>query len=253
MVDPNSRDHTSDCLKNASSYLTVQEAFLPLDKAPREAFNKEKKRIRFGKVLLKWGLRILWNETPTCGSSSAGLNLLGQKAKAGGQQLPPHPAWHPALPQLPSVCARGQDTIHVILKLRCWEVNPEVNPGPYILTISFHYIMSQFKVSSDLLPRFSNWGFQACWSASCPTSPSARLRHSHFFRLDQNSSEAQLAVKAIRFPTLWCIPQHLHCGILRTLTGSAKTAKTHLALFRKKIHWQSIILQTSHQATRMFS
>lgn len=44
--------------------------------------------------------------------------------------VPPHPARHPALPQPPSVCAQGQDTIHILLKQRCWEVNPEVNPGP---------------------------------------------------------------------------------------------------------------------------
>lgn len=88
------------------------------------------------------------------------------------------------------------------------------------------------------------------WSGSCSTCPSARLRHSHFSKPAQNSSEALLAITAIRIPTLWWIPQHLHCRI--TLQALHGPANTHLYLFRKKIHWHSTILQTSSQATGMF-
>lgn len=95
------------------------------------------------------------------------------------------------------------------------------------MVISFHYIMSQFKVSSDLPPRFSSWGFQACWSDSCPTSPSARLRHSHCFRLDQNISEAQLAVKAIRIPLCGIFHSSSSTEFLK-LTGSAKACQERI-------------------------
>lgn len=51
---------------------------------------------------------------------------------------------------------------------------------------------------------------------------------------------------------MWYIPQLLQHRILKTYRFCKSLPRTHLYLFRKKIHWQSIILQTSHQATGMF-
>lgn len=186
----------------------------------------KKRRIRFGKALSKWGLRTVWNGTPSCGSSCACSNHRGQRAKAGGSSSPtacPAPST--------SVCAQGQDTTHILLRQRCWKWIQKKIQAPHILLISFHYKTPQLKGSSDLPPGFSSWGFQA-WSGSCPTSPSARLRHRHFSKLVvfHSTSTAEFL-------------QHL-----QLLQGPAKI---HLYLFRKRIHWQSSILQSSSQGPGM--
>lgn len=153
----------------------------------------------------------------------------GAESKEGGQQLPP------TLPQLLSVHTghNPHPPETKVLQSEPRSKSRPLYPGDLLPLRNV-----PVKVSSDLSPRFSRWGFQASWTGSCATSPSAGLRHSH-----HNSSEAQLALKAIRIPTLWCLPQHLHCRILRTPTGSASTCQNSSFLGRK-LSGQSTILQT---------
>lgn len=194
-------------------------------KLPEKPSTK-KTKIRFGKACQSeaWGQCEM--ELPLVEAAVLVQTTEGREQKQGAA-APPQPAWHPA--QLCVHRDRTQPTSPWDKDAGKW-IQKKIQ-APHILVISFHYKTPQLKGSSDLPPGFFSRGFQA-WSGSCPTSPSARLRHRHFFKLVvfHSTSTAEFL-------------QHL-----QLLQGPAKT---HLYLFRKRIHWQSSILQSSSQGPGM--
>lgn len=153
----------------------------------------------------------------------------------------------PPLPQLMSVCTDRQDRTQVLLKRRRWEANP----GPLYTgdLLSLH----NGPVQGEL--RFTTHDFQlqlpspAGWAFS-PSYPTARPRHGHFFGPEQNSFVAELGVNTIGIPASRRVAQHLNCRI--TLQVLRDLPKTHLCLFRKKIHWQNTTV-VYHKGNTVFA